>query len=132
MEIPPALLNKRILIVDDDMSIRHLIKVALRTYGFNKFVEATDGARALKQLEKSGIDLIICDWEMPNMDGLELYQALQQNAGLNDIPFILLTANSGKDKVMEAINSGVTLYVVKPFTPRVITEKIVDVLKGSL
>jgi two-component system, chemotaxis family, chemotaxis protein CheY len=118
-----------ILIVDDFASMRRIVKGTLKSIGFNNFVEAEDGAIALKMLEKEKVGLIISDWIMPNMNGLEFLKAVKGNVKLKDIPFIMVTAEGQKGNVLEAINAGVNNYIVKPFTPETLQAKIQKVLK---
>jgi two-component system, chemotaxis family, chemotaxis protein CheY len=118
-----------ILIVDDFASMRRIVKGTLKSIGFNNFIEAEDGAIALKMLEKEKVGLIISDWIMPNMNGLEFLKAVKGNAKLKDIPFIMVTAEGQKGNVLEAINAGVNNYIVKPFTPETLQAKLQKVLK---
>ncbi len=122
--------DTQILIVDDSMSIRHLIKAALRSYEFYNAIEAEDGQRALKTLRKKNkIGLVISDWEMPNMDGVELFENMLKDSKLSNIPFILLTSHGEKDKVKHAITRGIKNYIVKPFTPQIVHSKVKAVLQ---
>lgn len=118
-----------ILIVDDFASMRRIIKGTLKSIGFSNFLEAEDGLIALKVLEKEKVGLIISDWIMPNMNGLEFLKAVKKDAKLKDIPFIMVTAEGQKGNVLEAINAGVSNYVVKPFTPETLQAKLQKVLK---
>jgi len=119
-----------ILIVDDFASMRRIIKGTLKSIGFNNFIEAEDGAVALKLLEKEKVGLIISDWIMPNMNGLEFLKAVKGNAKLKVIPFIMVTAEGQKGNVLEAINAGVNNYIVKPFTPETLHAKLKKVLSN--
>jgi two-component system, chemotaxis family, chemotaxis protein CheY len=118
-----------ILIVDDFASMRRIVKGTLKSIGFNNFVEAEDGVTALKALEKEKVDLIISDWIMPNMNGLEFLKAVKKDARFKGIPFIMVTAEGQKGNVLEAINAGVSNYVVKPFTTETLQAKLQKVLK---
>ncbi len=129
MDLNPKLVKKNILIVDDTMSIRHLVKGSLRACGFNNILETGDGLNAQDILKKNSIDLVISDWEMPNMSGIELFESMQNNTGLKNVSFILLTQHSSKEKVTRALDVGITNYVVKPFTPEGIINKVIDVLQ---
>ena len=120
--------NMNILVVDDFSTMRRIIKGALKKAGFSNIIEAEDGKIALKELQKQKIGLIFSDWNMPNMNGLELLKAVRSDEKLKDIPFILVTAEGQKDNVMEAIKSGVSNYIVKPFTTETLKEKIEKVL----
>lgn len=124
-----ALANKHILIVDDTMSIRHLIRTSLRAHGFNNIVEAGDGLSAFKVLQRGEVELVISDWEMPKMDGIELFENILNDSKCKNTPFILLTKHGGKEKVTEAISKGIKNYIVKPFTPEVVINKVIEVLQ---
>ncbi len=114
----------KVLVVDDFATMRRIIKGVLRQMGLDKIVEAEDGSIALETLKKEEIGLIVSDWNMPNMSGLELLKAVKGDDGLKGIPFIMVTAEGLKDNVLEAVKVGVTNYVVKPFTPEAFSEKI--------
>lgn len=114
----------KVLVVDDFATMRRIIKGVLRQLGFDKIVEAEDGSTALDALKKEEIGLIVSDWNMPNMSGLDLLKAVRGDDGLKRIPFIMVTAEGLKENVLEAVKLGVTNYVVKPFTPEAFSEKI--------
>ena len=118
-----------ILIVDDFASMRRIIKGTLKSIGFSNFIEAEDGILALKTLEKEKIDLIISDWIMPNMNGLEFLKAVRKDDRFKGIPFVMVTAEGQKGNVLEAINAGVSNYIVKPFTPETLQAKLKKVLQ---
>jgi len=122
-------LNINILIVDDFPGMRGLIKGILKNMGFNNFFEAQDGAIALSLIEKEKIDLIISDWIMPNMTGLDLLKAIKGIERLKGIPFLIITADGSKENVLAAIEAGVSSYIVKPFTPETLQAKVQNVLK---
>ena len=129
MSLHPKLANKSIMIVDDQVTLRSLIKASLSSHGFENLMEASDGEKASKLLASKKVDLVISDWEMPNMDGLTLFNTLQNQESQKDIPFILLTKHDSKEKVTKAIKSGIKNYIVKPFTPGAIINKVVDILQ---
>ncbi len=116
--------NIKILVVDDFATMRKIIKNILTQLGFKDIVEADDGTTALEVLKKQKVDLIISDWNMPKMSGLELLKAVRGDENLKDIKFIMVTAEAQKDNVIEAIKHGVNQYVVKPFTPETLKEKL--------
>jgi two-component system, chemotaxis family, chemotaxis protein CheY len=128
MEISPEIAKKNILIVEDAISMRHTIKALLRKQGFNSLIEAGDGEHALKLMKSKNINLVICDWMMPNMSGPELFKAIQSNEKYKNLPFILLTGNDQKDSVTEALKIGIKHYVVKPFNPKKLFEKVLAML----
>ena len=114
----------KVLVVDDFATMRRIVKGALKQLGFKDIIEAEDGKAAFDELKKDKVGLIVSDWNMPNMTGLELLKAVRGDDGLKDIPFLMVTAEGQKDNVVEAIKSGVSNYVVKPFTPDTFSEKL--------
>ena len=122
--------NMNILVVDDFSTMRRIIKGALKKAGFSNIIEAEDGKIALKELQKQKIGLIFSDWNMPNMSGLDLLKAVKGNEAYKNIPFIMVTAEGQRDHVLEAVSAGVDNYIVKPFTPETIAEKMKKVFKG--
>ncbi len=129
MAIASAIAKKNILIVEDSISMLHTIKSSLRAQGFENLIEANDGQIALDLMNKSKIDLAICDWMMPNMSGLELFNTIKSDQNLKNICFILLTGNDQKDHVTEALKAGIKHYMVKPFNPKKLFEKVVELLE---
>ncbi len=114
----------KVLVVDDFATMRRIVKGVLKQLGFDNIVEAEDGSIALDTLKKEEIGLIVSDWNMPNMSGLDLLKAVKGDDGLKGIPFIMVTAEGLKENVLEAVKVGVTNYIVKPFTPEAFSEKI--------
>ncbi len=114
----------KVLVVDDFATMRRIIKNILRQIGFTNIVEADDGSTALPILEKDNIDLVITDWNMPKMSGLELLKAIRSNPNLKDTPVLMVTAEALKENIIEAVKAGVNNYVVKPFTAQTLQEKI--------
>lgn len=117
-------MKARILIVDDMASMRALIKVTLKQAGFDDLDEAVDGERAIEKLAKNDYDFLICDWNMPKLNGLEVLQQVRNEQRLRNLPFIMLTANANADHVRKAIDLGVTDYVSKPFKPETLLKKM--------
>jgi two-component system chemotaxis response regulator CheY len=107
----------RVLVVDDFATMRKIIKNVLRQINIDNTVEAENGKLALQTLKNDSIDLIISDWIMPEMTGIEFLRACKEDPSIKNIPFIMVTAEAQKDSVVEAIKGGVDNYVVKPFTP---------------
>jgi two-component system, chemotaxis family, chemotaxis protein CheY len=114
----------RILVVDDFSTMRRIVKNILKQIGFENLDEAEDGKQALAMLKADKFDFLVSDWNMPNMTGIELLQAIRADAQLRNLPVLLVTAETEKEKVLEAVQSGVNNYVVKPFTAEVLMEKI--------
>jgi two-component system chemotaxis response regulator CheY len=120
--------NIKVLVVDDFATMRRIVKGVLKQLGFNKIVEAEDGSAALEELKKDSIGLIVSDWNMPKMTGLDLLKAVKKDDSLKEIPFIMVTAEGQRENVIEAVKAGVSNYVVKPFTPEIFGEKLEKVL----
>jgi two-component system, chemotaxis family, chemotaxis protein CheY len=118
----------KILIVDDFATMRRILKNILKKIGFTQIIEADDGSNALKVLEKEKVDLVISDWNMPKMTGIEFLKAVRANTAFKDLPFLMVTAEAQKQNIIEAVQAGVSNYVVKPFTEEVITEKLAKIL----
>jgi two-component system chemotaxis response regulator CheY len=119
----------KVLIVDDFATMRRILKNILKKIGFTQILEADDGSNALKLLEKEKVDLVISDWNMPKMTGLEFLKAVRSNTAFKDLPFLMVTAEAQKQNIIEAVQAGVSNYVVKPFTEEVITEKLAKILR---
>ncbi len=117
-------LNMNVLIVDDFATMRRILRNILKEIGFTKISEADDGKSALKILKEEIFDLILCDWNMPEMPGLELLNKIRADGELKKIPFVMVTAEAQKDNIMEAVKAGVNSYVVKPFTAEIINKKL--------
>lgn len=117
-------LDMKVLVVDDFATMRRIVKNVLKQIGFKNIVEAEDGTGALKKLKADKFDLIMCDWNMPEMPGIELLGKIKADAELKDIPFVMVTAEAQKENILEAVKAGVSNYVVKPFTADTIEEKL--------
>ncbi|MCP4354787.1 MAG: response regulator [Proteobacteria bacterium] len=118
----------KVLCVDDFATMRRILKNILKQLGFKDIHEAVDGFTALDALKKTKFDLIISDWNMPKMSGLDLLKTVRGMAEYKDTPFIMVTAEAQKQNVIEAVSAGVTNYVVKPFTAESIAEKLKKIL----
>lgn len=114
----------KVLVVDDFATMRRIVKGVLKQLGFNSIVEAEDGTNALDTLKKEKVGLIVSDWNMPKMTGLDLLKAVRGDNDLKEIPFIMVTAEGQKENVVEAVKAGVSNYIVKPFTPETFNEKL--------
>lgn len=111
----PKLNNKYVLVVDDDAAYLSALKLSMRTCGFNRVVGATDGINALDRLQDLSFDLIISDWNMSPMDGLELLREVREDPATAKIPFILMTADLSETAWREAIKLDATEFLIKPF-----------------
>jgi two-component system, chemotaxis family, chemotaxis protein CheY len=118
----------KILVVDDFATMRKVIRNLLKQVGYENIAEAEDGVNALKILKSQKIDLVISDWNMPNMTGLELLKAVRSDEDLKSTPFLMVTAEALQDNVIAAVKAGVSNYIVKPFTAEVLNEKITKIL----
>ncbi len=117
-------LGMKVLVVDDFATMRRIIKGVLKQLGFSNIIEAEDGTLALEELKKEEIGLIVSDWNMPNMSGLDLLKAVRGDENLKGTPFIMVTAEGQKENVVEAVKAGVSNYIIKPFTPETFSEKL--------
>jgi len=106
-----------VLVVDDFATMRKIVRNVLKQIGIESVVEAENGKMALDVLKREEIDLIISDWIMPEMTGIDFLKACKSDDGIKNIPFLMVTAEAQKGCIMEAIKSGVDNYIVKPFTP---------------
>ncbi len=119
----------RVLVVDDAGFMREMVRRGVRTaYPAFQVDEAVNGKKALTLLDKNEYDLVLCDWEMPEMSGAELLQWLRENEATQDIPFVMVTSRGDRDNVMEAVQLKVSNYIVKPFT----NEKLAKVVESVL
>jgi two-component system chemotaxis response regulator CheY len=114
----------KILVVDDFPTMRRIVKNILKQLGFENIEEAEDGAQAYSKLKSGSFGFVISDWNMPNMDGLAFLKAVRNDPELKGTPFLMVTAEAEKNKVIEAIKSGVSNYIVKPFTAEILKEKM--------
>lgn len=114
----------KVLVADDFATMRKIVRNILKQIGFEDIVEAEDGHTALQILKTENIGLVVTDWNMPNMTGLELLQHIRKNPATAKLPVLMVTAEGLKDNVLEAVKAGVNNYVVKPFTAEVLQEKI--------
>jgi two-component system chemotaxis response regulator CheY len=121
----------KILIVDDSSTMRRIIGNVVMQLGFAKedFEEAEDGLKAWKILSEAHYDVILTDWNMPNMNGLELVKKVRSEGTHQKTPIIMITTEGGKSEVIAALKAGVNNYIVKPFNAEVLKEKLDGVLK---
>ena len=131
MSIKEILSQRKILIVDDMKTMRMIVKQTLKDLGAQDTYFAEDGAEAWKILGEggNGIDLVVCDWNMPNMTGFELLQKCRGNADFRELAFLLVTAEQDVGQVQEAIKAGVDGYIVKPFNVDSFSTRLKLVLK---
>lgn len=115
----------KFLIVDDSSTMRRIIKNSLKRIGFEDIIEADSGIDALEIYQDA--DIILTDWNMPEMDGLEFVRKVRDKD--KSIPILMVTTNAAKDDIVEALKNGVNNYIVKPFTPETLKDKVEAVLK---
>lgn len=121
--------DSRFIVIDDFATMRKIIKKVLTELGYNNIDEAEDGAKALPMIQQSvssgqPYHCIISDWNMPNMQGIDLLKACKADGTLKDIPFMLVTAEGEQKQIVEAAKAGVSDYVVKPFNAQTLKEKL--------
>ncbi|MDH5361016.1 MAG: response regulator [Gammaproteobacteria bacterium] len=121
--------NMHVLLVDDIKSMRSMIRGILFKVGLQKVSDAADGFEALSVLKQEKIDLIVSDWNMPKMDGLELLKAVRADENYKNIPFLMITAENRKENVVDAIQAGTSEFIAKPFTDGTLREKLNKILK---
>ncbi len=119
----------KVLFVDDSPTMRRIMSNSLQKIGFTDLMEAENGVDALKKLEDNKVDLILADWNMPEMNGEQLVRELKSTDEYKDIPVLMVTTRGTKEDVVTAVKMGVNGYVVKPFTPDVLKNKIMKALK---
>ncbi len=120
----------KILAVDDSPTMRRIIVNTLKRAGFNDVAEASDGKDALAKMKVDKYDFIITDWNMPEMDGLAFVTQMRNSDEFRELPVLMVTTRSVKEDIIEAMKAGVNNYIVKPFTPETLSEKIGQVLKS--
>ena len=119
----------KILVVDDSSTMRRIIVNTLSRLGYKDTVQGADGVEAWEAMQANpDIGVVITDWNMPNMNGLELVKKIRAEEKYVDIPIIMVTTEGGKAEVITALKAGVNNYIVKPFTPQVLKEKLQAVL----
>jgi len=119
----------KILIVEDSPTMRRIVKNTLKRIGYDEVEEAEDGVEALAALGNSKIDFIITDWNMPKMSGLDFTKRVKSNPDYGNVPILMVTTRSVEQDVLDAFEAGAASYIVKPFTPQVMKEKINEILK---
>jgi two-component system chemotaxis response regulator CheY len=128
MGMPPKEIS--ILVVDDFPTMRKIVKTVLKQLGYSNITEAEDGAEGLGILKaNAGIQFVVSDWNMPNMTGIELLKEVRSNPKLKHLPFLMVTAEADKENIVEAVKSGVSNYIVKPFNAATMKEKIEKIFK---
>lgn len=119
-----------LLVVDDSHMMREFIKAAItESFPSVEVYDASNGKEAQQKLEAARFDVVLCDWEMPEMSGSDLLKWVRSTPPVKDIPFIMVTAKREKESILDAINTGVTDYIVKPLNAEVLCQKLTAVLR---
>ena len=122
----------KLLVVDDSSTMRRIIKNTLARLGYKDILEGADGVEGWAQMDSNpDIEMLITDWNMPEMNGLELVKKVRADDRFADTPIIMVTTEGGKAEVITALKAGVNNYIVKPFTPQVLKEKLGAVMGVS-
>lgn len=112
----------KFLVVDDSPTMRRIVINSLQRFDFADFVEASDGVEGLERFDDS-VDFVITDWNMPNMNGIEFTRALRAHAS-RPVPILMVTTRNVREDILAAVQAGISNYIVKPFTPQVLKDKI--------
>ncbi|KPQ25039.1 MAG: two-component system, chemotaxis family, response regulator CheY [Halomonas sp. HL-48] len=116
--------NMRFLVVDDFPTMRRIVRSLLKELGFTNVEEAEDGQDALNKLRAGNFEFVVSDWNMPNLDGLEMLKEIRQDDALKELPILMVTAEAKKENIIAAAQAGANGYVVKPFTAATLEEKL--------
>lgn len=116
--------NLKILVIDDFPTMRRIIRNLLKDLGYENVDEAEDGAMGLEKLRNGSFDFVVSDWNMPNLDGLEMLKQIRADANLANLPVLMVTAEAKKENIIAAAQAGASGYVVKPFTAATLEEKL--------
>lgn len=116
--------NLKILVVDDFPTMRRIIRNLLKDLGYENVDEAEDGAMGLEKLRNGSFDFVVSDWNMPNLDGLEMLKQIRADDSLAKLPVLMVTAEAKKENIIAAAQAGASGYVVKPFTAATLEEKL--------
>ena len=123
-ESAPDRTSLKFLVVDDFATMRRIVRNLLKELGFTNVEEAEDGAAALTKLRQGGFEVVVSDWNMPNMDGLTLLQTMRADAELKSLPFLMITAEAKKENIAAAVQAGASSCIAKPFTAATLQDKL--------
>jgi two-component system chemotaxis response regulator CheY len=123
-------LDLKILVVDDFESMRRIVKQMLNGLGFRDITLADDGVSALPLLQNGDYGLLITDWNMPQMEGIELVKAVRADPRLRNLPILMVTAEAQRERIIQAAQAGVNEYIVKPFVPATLRAKLEKLFKN--
>ncbi len=116
--------NMSMLVVDDFPTMRRIVRSLLKELGFNNVDEAEDGQDALNKLRSGKFEFVVSDWNMPNLDGLDMLKQIRADDSLKHLPVLMVTAEAKKENIIAAAQAGANGYVVKPFTAAILEEKL--------
>ena len=116
--------GKSVLFVEDSPTMRRIIANSLQKIGFSEILEAEHGVDALEKIAGRMVDLVVTDWNMPEMNGAELVKELRSKTEFDNVPIVMITTRGMKDDVITAMKLGVNAYVIKPFTPDILKQKL--------
>jgi two-component system chemotaxis response regulator CheY len=122
--------NKRFLVVDDFAPMREIVRKVLQEMGYEHIQEANDGVTALPLLQAQPFDMLITDWNMPKLPGIELLRAVRKEPKLAALPVLMVTAEVKREQIIAATQAGVNGYIIKPFTSRALADKVQKILYG--
>lgn len=125
----PADPNMKILVVDDMVTMRRIVKNVLKQLGFANLDEAENGQDGLQKLRTGTYDFVVSDWNMPVMTGIDMLRAIRADEKLKAIPVLMVTAEAQQSNLVEAVQAGVSNYIVKPFTAETMQEKLAKIFK---
>jgi len=114
----------KILTVDDSATMRRIIKNSLKAVGYDEVIEAENGQVGLAKIQSEGVDIVITDWSMPVMTGLEMVHAIRSNPATKDLPVLMVTTVGQKEEIVQAVSAGVSGYIVKPFEAETLHQKM--------
>ena len=124
-------MDLKFLIVDDSVTMRRIVANTLKNIGYENYAEATDGRDALVKLSSdNALNFVITDWNMPVLSGLELIKAIRSDESLINLPILMVTTRGVKEDIIEALKAKVSNYIVKPFTPTTLKEKIDQIMSS--
>nr|MBI3614269.1 chemotaxis response regulator CheY [Nitrospirota bacterium] len=119
----------KIMVVDDMSTMRRIVKNVLKQLGFTNVEEAENGKEALEKLKSDAFGFVVSDWNMPVMTGIDMLRAIRADEALKQIPVLMVTAEAQKENIIEAVQAGVSNYIVKPFTAEALQDKMAKIFK---
>ncbi len=125
----PADPNMKIMVVDDMSTMRRIVRNVLKQLGFTNVEEAENGKEALEKLKGEPYGFVVSDWNMPVMTGIDMLRAIRADEALKQIPVLMVTAEAQKENIIEAVQAGVSNYIVKPFTAEALQDKMAKIFK---